>query len=64
MDLSYEAQLIELRRRFTADALTAAERADATADAHAATILRGKAAYAVTALRYMDELDRANGPIA
>ena len=61
---SYEDRWNWLRDQLTEDHAAATDLADATADAHAATILRGKAAYAVTALRYMDELDRANGPIA
>ena len=64
MDLSHESQLIELRRRFTDDAAHLAGVAEGTADQRRADILHGKAAYAVTALRYMDELERVDGPIA
>jgi hypothetical protein len=64
MDLSYEARWLNLRRQLAEDAATLAALAEGTADSSKALNLHGKAAYAVTALRHMDELDRVTGPIA
>jgi hypothetical protein len=64
MELSFEAKWLHLRRQFEEDAAALACLAETTTAEPRASLLHGKAAYAVTALRLMDEADRAGGPRA